>query len=267
MLIDPGIYEFGPGNGTLSVKTGRTGAAAKAGHNLVIQVAAWQATLEVDADPSKTSLVLQADATSLRVREGTGGMQALGDDDKANIEETIDDEVLKRMGIEFRSTGVQSFADGGTMSVEGDLTIVGNTCPIGFDLTVGDDGRLGASVVVKQTDWGITPYSTLFGTLKVVDEVEVEVVIEAAAGGGSQAHLAEAPECVHATAVESQSRHRLPSVDATLSSFLWALLFFLYLWFGMVTVGVSHATAVPFALVASFLAFVFVRTQGAGRKQ
>ena len=31
-------------------------------------------------------------------------MQALGDDDKANIHQTIDDEVLKRRDITFRST-------------------------------------------------------------------------------------------------------------------------------------------------------------------
>jgi hypothetical protein len=28
---------------------------------------------------------------------------------------------------------------------------------------------------VKQTDWGMKPYSGLFGALKVVDEVEVEI--------------------------------------------------------------------------------------------
>jgi hypothetical protein len=28
-------------------------------------------------------------------------------------------------------------------------------------------------MVLKQSDWGIKPYSTLFGALKVVDEVEV----------------------------------------------------------------------------------------------
>ena len=39
------------------------------------------------------------------MHEGTGGMQALGDDDKANIHQTIDDEVLKRRDIMFRSTG------------------------------------------------------------------------------------------------------------------------------------------------------------------
>ena len=87
------------------MRTGRTGAAAKAGHDLLIDVTAWQATLEVGE--AQTSLVLEADATSLRVREGTGGMQALGDDDKASIEQTIDDEVLKRQGIAFRSTAVE----------------------------------------------------------------------------------------------------------------------------------------------------------------
>ena len=174
MSIEPGTYRLRPGNGTLSVRTGRTGAAAKAGHDLLLHVTAWQATLEVGED-AQTSIVLDADATSLRVREGTGGMQALGDDDKASIEETIDDDVLKRQGIEFRSTTVQTAADGSRISVQGELTLVGKARPIAFDLTVDDDGKLSGSAVVKQTDWGITPYSALFGALKVSDEVEVVI--------------------------------------------------------------------------------------------
>ena len=173
MSIQAGTHKLGPENGTLSVRTGRTGAAAKAGHDLLIDVTAWQARLEVGEDPAQTSIVLDADATSLRVREGTGGIQALGDDDKASIEKTIDDDVLKRQGIEFRSTTVQTTADGSRISVQGELTLVGKAGPIAFDLTVDDDGNLRGSAVVKQTDWGITPYSTLFGALKVADEVEV----------------------------------------------------------------------------------------------
>ncbi len=175
MSIQPGTHTFGPENGTLSVRTGRTGAAAKAGHNLLIHVTDWQATLEVGEDPAQTSIVLAADATSLRVREGKGGMQALGDDDIANIEETIDDEVLKRQRIEFRSTAVQIAADGSRIGVQGELTLVGEARPIAFDLTVGDGGKLSGTVVIKQTDWGIKPYSTLFGALKVVDEVEIAI--------------------------------------------------------------------------------------------
>ena len=175
MSLPAGTHTLGPENGTLSVRTGRTGAAAKAGHDLLIHVAAWRATLEVGEDPAQTSIALDVDPTSLRVREGTGGMQPLGGDDKANIQTTIDDEVLKRQAIAFRSTVVEAAADGRRLGVRGELTLVGETCPVAFDLLVGDDGALSGSVVVKHTEWGIPPYSTLFGALKVADEVEVEL--------------------------------------------------------------------------------------------
>jgi polyisoprenoid-binding protein YceI len=178
MTIGAGTHTLGPENGTLSVRTGRTGAAAKAGHNLLIEVTAWQATLEVGEELTPVSIVLHADATSLRVREGTGGMQALGDDDKASIQTTIDDDVLKQQAIEFRSTAVEIAADGDRIGVQGELTLAGKAGRIAFDLMVGDGGKLSGSAVVKQTDWGITPYSALFGALKVADEVEV--VIDAA---------------------------------------------------------------------------------------
>src|SRR5688572_19213595 len=108
MSLPAGTHTLGPENGTLSVRTGRTGAAAKAGHDLLIHVAAWEATLDVGEDPAQTSIELDVDPTSLRVREGTGGMQPLGRDDKASIETTIDDEVLKGQAIQFRSTEVQA---------------------------------------------------------------------------------------------------------------------------------------------------------------
>jgi hypothetical protein len=177
MSIQAGTYELGPNDGTLSVRTSRSGAAAKAGHNLLIHVTVWQATLEAGDDPALTRISLGADPTSLRVLEGTGGMQALGDDDKASIEETIDDEVLRRQAIEFRSTAVEIASDGRRLSVQGELTLAGEVRPVAVDVTIGDDGRLTGTTVVKQSDWGITPYSTLFGALKVVDEVEV--VLEA----------------------------------------------------------------------------------------
>jgi hypothetical protein len=105
-------------------------------------------------------------------------MQALGKDDMASIEQTIDDEVLLRKNIEFRSTALQTADNDRRLSGHGELTLVGNVRPVEFHLTVGDDGKLNGSAVVKQTDWGITPYSTLFGALKVTDDVEVAVVID-----------------------------------------------------------------------------------------
>src|ERR1700722_8087852 len=120
MSITPGTHNLGPANGTLTVNTGRSGAAAKAGHDLTIHVDAWEATLTIGDDPSQSSLTLDADSNSLRVVDGTGGIQSLGDDDKKNIKETIDKDVLKKEDIQFRSTSVSGADD--KLSVEGDLT-------------------------------------------------------------------------------------------------------------------------------------------------
>lgn len=171
MSVSPGTYRLGPDDATLEVHTGRSGAAAKAGHDLVLLVTAWEATLTLADEPGQTALELGVDATSLRVQKGEGGMQALTDEDKANIHQTIDDEVLEGRGIEFRSTAVSG--QDGRLRVEGDLTLAGTTGALAFDLTVGDDGALAARATVVQSDWGMKPYSALFGALKVADEVDV----------------------------------------------------------------------------------------------
>ena len=100
-------------------------------------------------------------------------LRSLGDDDKANIHTTIDDEVLKRQAIAFRSTQVTG--TDARLSVQGELTLAGVTRPLAFDVVVGDGGRVTGTAVVKQSDWGIKPYSTLFGALKVADDVRIEI--------------------------------------------------------------------------------------------
>jgi YceI-like domain len=166
----PAAQRFGPDNATLTVRTFRSGAAAKAGHDLLIEVGSWEAAL----DPASGTVTLMADAGSLRVIEGSGGIQELDAGDKAGIEKTIEDEVLMGTVIEFRSTEVELAADG-SGRVRGELELAGERHAIGFEL-VAQDGRLTGSAVVKQSDWGMRPYSALFGTLKVADEVEVAMV-------------------------------------------------------------------------------------------
>ena len=175
MPIPPGRYTLGPGDGTLTVRTGKAGAASKAGHNLVIEVTSWEATLDVPEGSAERSLELTADPRSLRVREAGGGVAPLGDDEKASIAKTIDEEVLKGSAIRFRSRRVEAGPDGTGLRIEGDLDLAGASRPVAFHLDAGADGRITGSTVLRQTDWGIKPYSTLFGALKVTDEVEVAV--------------------------------------------------------------------------------------------
>ncbi|HET6866255.1 MAG TPA: YceI family protein [Solirubrobacteraceae bacterium] len=163
--------QYGPENASLRIRTGRTGGAAKAGHDLLIEVETWQATLDREAQPA---LTLTADSRSLRVLEGTGGLKSLTESDKADIKKTIDKDVLKGGPIEFRSSDISEGA-GGSLTVRGELSLAGKQAPVAFDLAVGDDGRITGAATVTQSAHGMKPYSALFGALKVADDVRVEI--------------------------------------------------------------------------------------------
>ncbi len=55
---------------------------------------------------------------------------------------------------------------------------------------------------------------------------------------------------------------RMPSIDRGFQSFLWALLFFVVMYFGAVALDIQKGTALIVSLVSSFLIFLFVRTRG-----
>ena len=55
---------------------------------------------------------------------------------------------------------------------------------------------------------------------------------------------------------------RMPSVDRGVQSFIWAVVFFLFLYFGMVAIAVSKGTALVISLVVGFGVFLLVRTRG-----
>ena len=97
-------------------------------------------------------------------------MQALDDDDKAGIEQTIDDEILKRSKY---VPLVQADAGDGSGLREGDLTLIGANPPA--RVRRGHRRRRHArGRGHDQADhWGMKPYTTLFGALKVVDEVTI----------------------------------------------------------------------------------------------
>ena len=173
MPIIPGAHRLGPENGTLRIETRRGGAAAKAGHDLELEVAAWEGALSVGDGGAGIELELSADTGSIEVTKGTGGIMALTEEDKVEIKKTLESDVLPAGRVEFRSTQVTASGDGGQLTVSGELSMNGNRQPLTFELDVGADGRVSGRATLKQSDWGITPYSGLFGTLKVRDEVAV----------------------------------------------------------------------------------------------
>jgi polyisoprenoid-binding protein YceI len=83
--------------------------------------------------------------------------------------------VLKGGAIEFRSTAAVAGAEPGQLRVQGELELGGANRPVEFELLLTDAGHLTGEATITQSEWGIKPYSTLFGALKVADEVKVTV--------------------------------------------------------------------------------------------
>lgn len=173
MALATGTHKAGPQTGTLEVHTFREGVAAKVGHDLIIVVTDWEATVDVGADGEIEAVMLRADPRSLEVREGLRGVKPLTDRDRGEIRKTIEAKILGADAIVFESGPVG--AGGERATIEGQLTIAGATRPAAFELVLADDGRVTGKASVRQTEWGIKPYRGLMGALKVRDDVEVTV--------------------------------------------------------------------------------------------
>ena len=168
-----GTFMLGPDDGTLQVKTYREGMASKAGHDLVLDVTRWQATLALTSDGAQSTLEVSADPSSLEVREGVGGVKPLTDKDRGEIAKNIDEKVLGRQPISFRSRTVELSDDGSRLSIEGELTMAGEASSVSGQLTVEPDGRVTGTIPLTQSEWGIKPYRGLMGALKVRDSLEI----------------------------------------------------------------------------------------------
>ncbi|TDC07845.1 YceI family protein [Nonomuraea longispora] len=174
MDVSAGGYGLGPESGQLLVHTTRTGLGAKAGHDLTIEVTRWHAEATVDpADPAGCSVTVEADAGSLEVREGTGGVKPLTEADGREIARIVREKILqtrRHPTIMFRSSRVEGTPE--EFRVEGELTLAGVTRPAEVRGSLAE-GRVRGSAVIVQSQWGIRPYSAFFGALKLSDEVEV----------------------------------------------------------------------------------------------
>ena len=171
MGIAPGTHSVGPGSGSCRVHTYREGVAQKAGHDLIIEVGQWEASVEVDQTGQPTAVSLEADPRSLQILEGHRGVKALTDSDRAEIRSNIDEKVLRGQPISFRSSAVQ--VSDGQVVVRGELTMAGSTRPANFELLLDDHGHVQGTLKVTQSEWGIKPYRAFMGALKVRDTVEV----------------------------------------------------------------------------------------------
>jgi polyisoprenoid-binding protein YceI len=171
VAVDAGTYRLGPAGGRVTIKTARAGIAARAGHDLLIEVTRWSVRVEAAEDAAATSITAELDLGSLAVREGTGGARPLSAADRADIGKTMS-KILGQGSATFTSTRVIPSTVGG--AIEGTVTYRGRTQPIRLQVTAPAPGRYRGTATVSQTAFGVTPYTGVFGALKLRDEVTVE---------------------------------------------------------------------------------------------
>lgn len=169
MSIPAGTHTLGPSDGSLKVHTGKEGAAAKMGHELVIGVGTWEATVVGGDSPSIT---LTADPGSLDVISGSGGAKPLSDKDVGDIKKSITGKILGSSQIRFQSSAVE--ANGSQLVARGDLSIAGKSSQVSVPLSVSGN-TVSGKIAFNQSAFGIKQFSAMMGALKVTDQVTVEI--------------------------------------------------------------------------------------------
>ncbi len=179
MAIEPGRREFGPGQGRITLLTARDGLAAQAGHDLTIEAARWSGQLAVSDAGSPAELQVRVDLGALVVREGSGGLKPLTDRDKREIAVTARKTLRADRYPEatFTATDFEPGANGGG-TIVGTLTLAGRSGSQRLNVSETGPGLYRATTTVRQTDFGIKPYTAFLGSLKVADAVRVDVELD-----------------------------------------------------------------------------------------
>ena len=169
------VWTVDAADGELLVRTGVKGRAAQMGHRLTIEMERWQAAVSwAGGQPVSAELAVETD--SLQVLRGDGGVKGLSAPEKALARSNA----LRVLGvgpfpeIRFTADAIERTGDGYRLS--GKLTIHGKSHTHVIDLRtedLGDSWRMSAESTVRQSDYGVKPYSLLMGSVRVADDVTV----------------------------------------------------------------------------------------------
>jgi polyisoprenoid-binding protein YceI len=180
MAIHAGRHQLGTDKGRITLRTFRDGLAAQAGHDLTIDAVRWSGDLAVADDLSPSSLQVKIDLGALVVRDGTGGIKPLSDRDKREIGVTARKVLSADRYPEatFSSTSFDPAADGTGGMITGTLTLAGQSRPVRLTVTQPTADHYRATTTVRQSDFGVRPYSAFLGSLKVADAVDIDIDID-----------------------------------------------------------------------------------------
>lgn len=169
------VWRLDASDGELLIRTGVKGRAARMGHRLTIVMTRWQATVSwAGARPIAAELAVETD--SFEVLRGEGGVKGLSGPEKTLVRSNA----LKSLDagrfpeIRFTAETIDKTEDGYRLT--GKLHIRGKSREHVIDLRtqdLGDSWRMSAESSVRQSDYGVKPYSLLMGSVQVADDVMV----------------------------------------------------------------------------------------------
>jgi polyisoprenoid-binding protein YceI len=164
----------------------KDGAAAAFAHDHTVH--ATELAGEIVADPltpesARVSVTVQTKSLvndDPQVRKQFGLDPTVPEKDRKSVEESMKGpdqlDVARFPTISFVSSGVEKHGD--KITLVGDFTLHGVTKRIKMPITVKVDGDTlvgGGKVRLKQSDWGIKPYSAFLGAVKNKDEIVLNV--------------------------------------------------------------------------------------------
>lgn len=162
-------------DGELLLRTGVAGRAARIGHRLTIAMTRWHATVSwAGSQPASAQIAVETD--SFDVLRGEGGVKGLSGTEKAVVRSNA----LKSLNasrfpeIRFTADVIEKTDDGYRLT--GALEIRGASRDHVIDLRtedLGDLWQMSGESTVRQSDYGIKPYSLLMGSVQVADDVTV----------------------------------------------------------------------------------------------
>jgi polyisoprenoid-binding protein YceI len=162
-------------DGELLVHTGVAGRAARMGHRLTIAVTRWRATVNWDGEePVTAEVVVEVD--SIEVLRGAGGIKGLSGPEKAVVKLNALKSLSASRFPEIRFTADKIEPTGDGYRLGGTLQLRNKSRDHVIDLRtedLGDSWRLSVESRLRQTDYGIKPYSILMGSVRIADEVTV----------------------------------------------------------------------------------------------
>lgn len=178
-------YSFSAAQSQLTLTLVQEGVLRKLHPTHTVGVKSFSGRIQLPADESKAFAELEAEAKSFANID-----KDMSDFERSGFHKVLQEDVLASAQyptIKFRSvsiSNVQKSGDQRSFTLHGDVTLRGVTKRVAFPVKVtinGNQLRATGEEHIKQTDFGITPYSGGLGTIKIGDQLKVSFKIVAQA--------------------------------------------------------------------------------------